>query len=477
MSTVPTTSSCPPVDLVIVHDDAYAGWVFHTTHPTQGRRFVHGRDRITAAAQAAGLSVRELSPRPASRDELGLVHSEEYLNAVLDEHTCGEWAGPRPDLAALAVRFAGGTLVAMDALLSGRAMTAVHLPGAKHHAQADRSSGFCVLADFALAATLATQSGLRVAVLDLDAHHGDGTEALTADNPGVCTVSIHQAGIFPGTGLSSDPARRAYNLPLDAGAGDIGLLMAVQEALRFMKRVEPDLILLAAGADGHVDDPLSSLGYSTIGYRAAARFVREAFPTVPMLIGGAGGYRPDDATPEVWAAFALEIAAGSRRLATEDGTSRDASLAAVPVQSGMSVAALTQQMQTIIRRDANKAKAPDLAAALHDVLPGLSVTDKVGMFGAEELWLMVGEERVGALASNHLWLAPGHMALVTAQLAGQLLPLGDSPPRWKGWVRVKLADSRDGAAPRRHRRTPLCPQHNIALPATGVCDDCGDRAA
>lgn len=477
MTTTPTTPSCPPVDLLIVHDDAYAGWVFHTSHPTQGRRFINGRDSILAAARAAGIRVAEAGPRPATRAELGLVHTEPYLSSVLDNHTCAEWSGPRPDLSALAALFAGGTLVALDALLSGTATTAIHLPGAKHHAQADRSSGFCVLADFALAATLAAQAGLRVAVLDIDAHHGDGTETLTADNPDVCTVSIHQAGIFPGTGLTSDPSRRIHNLPLEPGAGDVGLLVAVQDALRYMGRIDPDLILLAAGADGHVDDPLSSLGYTTVGYRGVARLVREAFPSVPVLIGGAGGYRPDDATPEVWTAVAVEIAVGGAQATGHDPRTGGDIRALPNAQSGISVPELTQRIEAITRRDVNKAKAPDLAAALYRALPGLSLRDKVGMFGAEELWLMVGDERMGALASNHIWLAPDLMATVVEQMAGRTLPLAEGPPRWKGWVRVKLADSRDGVSIGRLSEVVACPEHNIALPVTGLCDECVERAA
>jgi acetoin utilization protein AcuC len=303
------TESPRPTDLLLVHDDAYAGWVFHASHPTQGRRFTNGADRIVADAEAVGLRIEVRAPRPATREELAAVHTSGYIAELLDEHRCDEWVGPRPDLAELAALFAGGTLVALDALLAGETRTAVHLPGAKHHAQADHSSGFCVLADFAMAARLAAQRGLRVAILDVDAHHGDGTENLTSDLDAVCTVSIHQAGIFPGTGLTSDPDRLVHNIPLPAGSGDVDLLVEVQDAIRLMRRIEPDLILLAAGADGHRDDPLSALGYTVVGYRGAARMVREAFPTLPILVGGAGGYRPDDATPEVWAAVAVETAA------------------------------------------------------------------------------------------------------------------------------------------------------------------------
>jgi acetoin utilization protein AcuC len=156
-----------------------------------------------------------VEPRLATKDELLRVHSSRYISEVLDDHKSGQWSGERPDLSNLAALFAGGTLVALDALLTGKTNTAIHFPGAKHHAQYDYSSGFCIFADFALAADIATKDhGKKVAILDIDAHHGDGTENLTADNPNVLTFSIHEKGIFPGTGNESEPSKLVYNYPL-----------------------------------------------------------------------------------------------------------------------------------------------------------------------------------------------------------------------------------------------------------------------
>ena len=110
MSSVPSTPdrSHDRAELVLVHDDAYAGWVFSASHPTQGRRFGNGRDRIMRLAADTGFHVEQVGPRPATRDELSLVHTEDYLREVLDEHRCGEWADSRPDLSSLAARFAEG---------------------------------------------------------------------------------------------------------------------------------------------------------------------------------------------------------------------------------------------------------------------------------------------------------------------------------------------------------------------------------
>jgi acetoin utilization protein AcuC len=256
-----------------------------------------------------------VEPRLATRAELSRVHSSEYIEEVLENHVTGQWAGARPDLSELAALFAGGTLVALDSLLTGKAKTAIHFPGAKHHAQYDYSSGFCVFADFALAADIATKDfSKKVAILDFDAHHGDGTENLTAENPNVLTYSIHEKGIFPGTGNSSIPQKFVYNYPLgdagdegDFGKGDEALLKGVAEFGRLADEFNADLIFIAAGADGHAADPLSSLQFTIAGYKAVAKCLRKQFPNTPILVGGAGGYLPDSRTPEVWSDFALSL--------------------------------------------------------------------------------------------------------------------------------------------------------------------------
>jgi acetoin utilization protein AcuC len=256
-----------------------------------------------------------LEPRLATKAELSRVHSSEYIDEVLDKHLTGQWNGARPDLSELAALFAGGTLVALDALLTGKAKTAIHFPGAKHHAQYDHSSGFCVFADFALAADIATKDfSKKVAILDFDAHHGDGTENLTAGNANVLSFSIHEKGIFPGTGNSSIPSKFAYNYPLgdqdgegEVGKGDEALLRGVTEFCRLADEFNADLIFIAAGADGHAEDPLSSLQFTIAGYKAAAKCLRKQFPNIPILVGGAGGYLPDSMTPEVWASFVQEL--------------------------------------------------------------------------------------------------------------------------------------------------------------------------
>ena len=289
--------------VTLVHSPEYANWFFSNEHPTQGRRFINGYNLIAS-------DQRIVQPRLATTTELARVHSAGYINEVTSEHRSSEWSGAREDLARCATLFAGGTLVALDALLSKEADTAIHLPAAKHHAQYDHSSGFCVFNDFALAADIATKDhGLKVAIIDIDAHHGDGVENLTRENPNVLTFSIHEQGIFPGTGNSDDAENNVFNFPLNetTGKGDGGLLAGISRFIPIAQEFAPDLLFITSGADGLADDPLTNLQYSLEGYAAAARLLVKAFPDTPKLMGGAGGYLPDTGTPEVWAAVASEI--------------------------------------------------------------------------------------------------------------------------------------------------------------------------
>ncbi len=299
----------------LIHSDEYKNWIFDPTHPTQGRRFNNARDLLITSAKKEGVDVVEVLPRTATEAELLRVHAPAYIDEVLNQHISTQWDGQRADLANLASLFLGGTLTALDALLTNKTKLAIHFPGAKHHAQRDHSSGFCVFADFALAADIATKDhGKKVAILDIDAHHGDGTENLTAENLNVLTFSIHQDGIFPGTGYESHPEKNVYNYPLDSNQpdgnsnkDDQALMSGVDKFCELAKEFNPDLLFIACGADGHSEDPLTNLTYSVEGYIAVAKRLKERFPDLPILLGGAGGYLPDTRTPEIWAGVALNF--------------------------------------------------------------------------------------------------------------------------------------------------------------------------
>jgi acetoin utilization deacetylase AcuC-like enzyme len=290
---------------IIIHDDSYNNWNLTVT---RGRRFINGLSQLQ---NHFGDKLSIVAPRLATVEELTLVHELNYVEEVTEDWITDEWDTQNEELALLAQTFAGGTLVALDALLNGETLTAIHLPGAKHHAQYDHSSGFCVFADFAMAAKIAVSKGLKVAILDVDAHHGDGTENLCAEDPNIMTFSVHQFGIFPGTGILEIPEKLVFNEGLAAGNGDVELLAAVERFNGLAIDFAPDLIFVAAGADGHREDPLSRLNYEAEGFHAAMSKVRESFPSLPILMGGAGGYDPDNYTPQMWLSAADGLVSGS----------------------------------------------------------------------------------------------------------------------------------------------------------------------
>jgi len=298
-------------DAVLIHSPQYANWVFSSTHPTQGRRFINARNQFLALADKLHLDIDEKEPRLASSNELALVHDPTYIYKVLVHGSSGEWGGRRSDLGEIAQLMAGGTLTALESLLDQESLLAINFAGAKHHAMRDHSSGFCVFADFSVAATIATSLGHRVAIFDCDAHHGDGTEALLEGNDDVLTYSVHQYGIFPFTGGESDSFLHTYNYPLAWWCGDKDLGDATTDFIRKAYEFEPTMIFIACGADGLKDDPLSDLSYSVNGYWKAMRSIRQAFPDLPILLGGAGGYLPDSGTPEVWANAGIALSSVS----------------------------------------------------------------------------------------------------------------------------------------------------------------------
>ena len=125
----------------------------------------------------------------------------------------------------------------------------------------------------------------RIAILDIDAHHGDGTEALTRENSRVFTLSVHDKTAFPGSGKCHDEGSHVFNRPLEAGSGDLELKDAVDDFIMFTDRYFPDMIFIAMGAEGHETDPLSSLNYSVEVMVQVIHNVRRA-------------YQPDTITPK-----------------------------------------------------------------------------------------------------------------------------------------------------------------------------------
>ncbi len=246
-------------------------------------------DRRDAAARgvrdAAGGGLIEPQVPAATDEELRLVHAPEYL-ALLEEAAAqgGGWLDPDTYVGAAswdAARLAAGaTLRAARASVAGEAGIAfavVRPPG--HHAAAARGSGFCLLNSIAMAAAglRADGSARRIAIVDWDVHHGDGTQAIFDADPDLLYTSTHQSPFYPGTGSATErgtgsAAGTKLNRPLLAGDGDEDFVAAwTDELLPAVEAFRPDAILVSAGYDAHLADPLAELTVTTGGFEAVAR--------------------------------------------------------------------------------------------------------------------------------------------------------------------------------------------------------------
>ena len=157
-----------------------------------------------------------------------------------------------------------------------------------HHAEPGRAMGFCLFDSVAIAArwAQAAEGVGRVAILDWDVHHGNGTQAIVDGDPSILYVSLHQWPFYPGTGGPSEQGETLVNLPLPAGTGDAGYLKAFERAERAIGAFAPELLLVSAGFDAHVGDPLAQLQLSAETFTELARRTTVLAPRVAAVLEG-----------------------------------------------------------------------------------------------------------------------------------------------------------------------------------------------
>jgi acetoin utilization deacetylase AcuC-like enzyme len=274
-------------------------------HPEQPKRYRAVLDGLTKAGLIEKL--QRIESRDAKDEELELVHARSYIRLAEEEIHHGRDQLSTGDTQVgehswgAAMRAAGSALVAIDAVCGGRAPRAFALvrpPG--HHAGATYGMGFCVVNNIAVAARYAQKKhGIgKVLIVDWDVHHGNGTQDIFYEDGSVFFCSAHQSPWYPGTGAIEETGRNAglgttVNFPFPAGAGRSEILGALETKLvASMEKFKPELVLVSAGFDSRVDDPLGRFTLTDQDFGDLTKLMRQIADThaqgriVSLLEGG-----------------------------------------------------------------------------------------------------------------------------------------------------------------------------------------------
>ncbi len=225
-------------------------------------------------------------PSPCTEEDLLLVHTPQLIESV-KANDFFDWDTPNLphiyDYAALSV---GSALLAMNLSLSeGRAFSLMRPPG--HHATRNHLGGFCYFNNIAIAVTRALEKVERIAILDFDCHHGNGTEAVFLGNQKVLYISWHQIRIYPGTGYESH--LNCLNYPMEAGADHETFMRLFDKGLMEARNFNPELIAVSAGFDSYIGDLLSMLRFEKRTYKEVGEKIKSfQLPTFAVLEGGYG---------------------------------------------------------------------------------------------------------------------------------------------------------------------------------------------
>ena len=310
-----------------IHSDELEQYHYPPECPFKTERAALTRSILRSIGLYESDTVREVAPRPATDKELLFFHEPRYLEALrrvsqgnflADDLFLGLGTQDTPifpDLFRYAELAAGGTIAGAELILYGNVDFVFNPSGGYHHALPANAGGFCYINDMAIAGELLRRSGKRVFCLDLDAHHGNGTQAAFYGVPEVFTLSFHESGatLFPWGGFENETGEGAgfgynVNVPLPSGTDDDAFGFAFGEIVPpLLNSYKPDVIVLEIGMDILSVDPLTHLSMTN---NAIADTLPALLKTgVPLLVTGGGGYNSEH-TARGWA-LAFTILAGN----------------------------------------------------------------------------------------------------------------------------------------------------------------------
>jgi acetoin utilization protein AcuC len=315
---------------VFVFSEELLNYRFSSQHPFNQMRLKLTLDLLSKIGAINDDQI--VAPRMATDEELQLVHDPNFVNAVKlagqgklkGESAEGYGLGTEDtpifaNMHEASALLVGGTLTAVDYVMAGKAIHALHLGGGLHHGFRGKASGFCIYNDSSVAIKyLQEKYNARVLYVDTDAHHGDGVQWSFYDDPDVCTLSIHETGryLFPGTGNVNERGQGkgygySFNIPVDAFTEDDSWLDAYRSALMEVAEFfKPDVILTQNGADAHYLDPLTHLSATMKIYREIPKLAHEVahkYCGGKWIAVGGGGYDIWRVVPRAWSLIWLEM--------------------------------------------------------------------------------------------------------------------------------------------------------------------------
>ena len=306
----------------LVHSSDWTRFDYGPEHPLRMERLGLTWRLMEAYGLTRLPDARVCAPPPADEDVIARFHARDYLDVLKSAESgsapsiaCRYGLGPGdnpvfPGIWSAARLAAGGSLLGARLVADGEVTRAFHFAGGLHHAMPDRASGFCYVNDAVLAILHLRARGLRVAYIDIDAHHGDGVQYAFYSDPDVLTISTHERGdrLFPGTGFveeigEGEGVGYSVNLPLDLLTDSAVYLPAFEAVVPpIVTKFRPDVIVAQLGIDSHRTDPLTHLALDVQGFtRAVARILALA-PRVLAL--GGGGYELENVARAWTAAWA-----------------------------------------------------------------------------------------------------------------------------------------------------------------------------